>query len=115
MGIFHKNQQHWYMPNHWWENRFHECTPFDTLKRELRRWLYKIRIDVCFDESDGFDVGAFYVNNKPSWGPFMFHQQSECTTLEHYNDCCLKCPGPWRLMIAFTPKAFDGFDEAAIK
>lgn len=101
--------------NHGWENLHGTNYPTETLTRWLRHMASKVRVDLCFDESDGFDVGAFYVTNKPSFGPFMFHRQSECKTLEHYNECCLRCPGPWRLMVVFTSKAFDGFDDAAIK
>ena len=106
------------IPNHWWNNRFFpDHTPLDTVKRKLREWLWGVRIDLCWDESDGFDVGCFYACNKASLGPFMLHRQSECKDRSHHEDCCLRpeCYGPWRLMIAMTPKAFDGFDEAAIK
>lgn len=93
------------LPNHWWNNRFFpDDTPLDTAKRKLREWLYKFRIDLCWDENDGFDIGAFCGKWKRARGPFMFHQQMECE--------CPHCYGPWRLMIALSPKAYVGFDDS---
>lgn len=67
-----------------------------------------MRIDLCFDESDGFDVGAFVCTWKRARGPFLLHRQSG----EPYGETDA---GPWRLMIALTPKAYVGFDDGACK
>lgn len=104
------------LPNHWWYNRFFpDDTPLDTVKRKLREWIRewfgKIRIDICFDEHDGFDLGAFCGTWKRARGPFMFHKQYLNESAYAANDGP-GCHGPWRLMIALTSKAYVGFDEA---
>lgn len=104
------------LPRHWWENRFGpgEPTPLKTFKRVLKEMFSKIRIDLCWGENDGFDVGAFYVYNKRAWWRFMLHRQGACDNLDHKEDLCLRpeCAGPWRLMIAIDRKAFDGFEAS---
>lgn len=73
-------------------------------------FLFKrIRIDLCFNEQWGYDVGCFCYEWKRSFGPFMLHRQS------HDNHRTTAFVGPWRLMVAFTPAAFRGFDEAICK
>lgn len=79
----------------------------ERIDHAVRGFFYRFRIDLCFDESDGFDVGAFVYDWKRARGPFMFHRQS--------GDHSSAEAGPWRLMIAFTGKAYDGFDEGASK
>jgi hypothetical protein len=77
----------------------------ERLRFEVRRFFWRLRVDVCFDESDGFDVGAFVGDWKAARGPFLLHRQ-----MHGWGEY-----GPWRLMIALTPDAYRGFDEGAIK
>lgn len=85
---------------------------FEAFKSWLRSTLYKARIDLCFDESDGFDVAIFTGTWKRALGPFLLHRQ-------YLNEVSMvvDCPayGPWRLMIALTTEAWGGFDEACGK
>ncbi len=98
--------------NHWWENRYADPTPIDTVKRKLREWGWRVRLDLCWDEHDGFDVGAYVGDWKPACGPFLFHRQME--DFENTEGEWVNL-GPWRLMVALHPDAFRGFDEGAIK
>ncbi len=68
--------------------------------RTIRRFLWRFRIDICLNESDGFDVGCFAASWKRSRGPFLLYRYGECGRSGH-----------WRLMVACTPAAWVGFDD----
>lgn len=103
------------LPRHWWENRFGpgEPTPLETCKRVLKEMFSKIRIDLCWGENDGFDVGCFAYDWKPSKGPFLFYR--DIVDQVETDEGVIYTPGPWRLMVALGSRAFVGFDDGVLK
>lgn len=102
--------------NHGWENTHFGNTRMDSFKHWIKSVLYKVRVDLCFDGQDGWDIGLCVGTWKRSRGPFLFYR-------EYANESamaadCMNDPtayGPWRLMVALTKKAWDGFDDGAGK
>lgn len=80
----------------------------------MLRFFQRLRIDLCFGEHDGFDVGAFVGDWKRARGPFLLHRQY-INESAYAADPSPECYGPWRLMVALSPKAWDGFDDGAGK
>lgn len=86
----------------------------ERLKLFLYFTLKRCRIDLCFDEMDGYDLGCWCFAWKRARGPFMLHRQY-VNESAYAADDCEECGGPWRLMVALTPAAYRGFDEAICK
>lgn len=102
--------------NHGWENRHGTNYPTDTLADLIKSLMRKLRVDLCFDEHDGFDVGVFVGTWKRARGPFLLYR-------EYLNESAMAADtqgdptayGPWRLMVALSKDAWDGFDDGAGK
>lgn len=100
--------------NHGWENLHGTNYPTETLAEWVQGMLRKVRVDLCFDEHEGFDVGVFVGTWKRSRGPFLLYR-------EYLNEASMVCDacdaeyGPWRLMVAVNKSAWDGFDDGAGK